>query len=644
MKLHPSFWIRVVCCWCAFTAAPFLQAQLAITEVMSWGSTNLGSTRVMSRPDFWELTNFGTNTIDLTGYRFSDTAGISETYGPDDELMFGGRLIEPGESIIFSQDEDGAWTDAAQFRAWWGDGNLRANLQIYFYPDRSFSSSSDAVQLWDSNTNLVDRVELYQARRGFSFTYDRSTGFLDSLSAAGENGAFKAVDTDDVGSPGWTTNSVPLAIVTQPQDQTVDGGTPATFSALAIGLPRPRYQWRFNGAAIPGAVSNVFEISASEPSHAGSYAVELTNGLMSVQSAPAVLHINTNLVPPSIAIPPFDLVVAPGQTAFFQVKARGYELPKFQWQFNGGNIAGATNETLLVANAVDADSGIYSVRVLNSLGSTNASARLSVRAKPNLKITEVMGSRSTNTTIFGRSDWWELTNFDTNAVNLRGYRFDDYPEVLVGAFVITNDVVIQPGESVLFIQQMTPEFFIEWWGEENLPEGVQFVRYYGNGFDATGDALKLWNATPNSKSDYIDRAEYAQDINPDFTPIGGPSRTFWCGDCDEFGLASVVGEWGAIRAARSEDVGSPGYVTNHSPRTVAPRCLEISRNGQGVHFTWKTQAEKRYELLGKDSLEALNWTPLSRHTAAGTQLIITDATATNTVRRFYQLRLVPASE
>ncbi len=42
-------------------------------------------------------------------------------------------------------------------------------------------------------------------------------------------------------------------------------------------------------------------------------------------------------------------------------------------------------------------------------------------------------------------DWWGLTNFDTNVINLRGYRFDDYPRILEGAIIITNDLIIQPG-------------------------------------------------------------------------------------------------------------------------------------------------------------------------------------------------------
>src|SRR5262245_53160703 len=74
-------------------------AQLAITEVMSSASTNLGTTLVAQSSDFWELTNFGTNAVNLNdGYRWNDNAG--EFLGAD-PFPFVGLSIDPGESIIF---------------------------------------------------------------------------------------------------------------------------------------------------------------------------------------------------------------------------------------------------------------------------------------------------------------------------------------------------------------------------------------------------------------------------------------------------------------------------------------------------------------------------------------------------------------
>lgn len=616
-----------------------LRAQLAITEVMSSASQNLGPVRVTSRPDFWELTNFGTNTVELTNYRFSDSAGIQGA----EAAMFNGRSIRGGESIIFFQTNPGVCTNAAQFRDWWGTNNVSADLQIYTYAGFGFSSTRDAVQLWQvtlTKTNLVDRIELYEARRGSSFTYDSTTGVLDALSVPGIKSAFKATETDDVGSPGRTIGRVPLAITKHPQEQTVDGGAPAVFDVVATGLPRPRFQWRFNGEPIEGATSSSYEIPATTPSHEGSYSVELDNGLETRPSQSAVLRVNTTLTPPSNVVGPVDLTIAPQQEAQFQVWVRGFELPTFQWQFENVDIPDATNRIHSVSNADMASSGTYTVQIRNSLGSTSASAVLTVQPLPKLVVTEIMGSRAPSTNTLGRADWWELTNFDTYAVNLRGYRFDDFPGIIDGSVVITNEVIVRPGESVLFIQDITPETFTTWWGEENLPAQVQFVRYAGNGFNALGDALTLWNSTPKDRLDYVHQALYAQDLNPDFTPIGGPSRTFYTQAFEEFGRASVIGEYGAIRAFTSDDVGSPGYITNHPPRTLAPRGVDVTLTEPGVQLLWRTQIGKRYELQSKVDLNAVNWTTLSQHTASGASLVTHDPLTEGRPRRFYRLVVV----
>jgi hypothetical protein len=622
----------------AITTSPALQAQLAITEVMSSASTNLGPGT--ARADFWELTNFGTNVLDLTDYRFNDSGGIDGA----EAAMFQGVSIHPGESIVFAQVTDVVCTNAAQFRAWWGDTNLPSGLQVHFYTKRGFASlGADAVQFWHvtaASTTLVDRVDLYVARNGFTFTYDPLIGVLDGVSVAGENGAFKAAETDDVGSPGFTVGPVPLVITQQPQSLTVDAGTPATFSVQATGLPRARPQWRFNGANLSGATASTWCIAAAQPTDAGTYTAELNNGVEVLVSAPAALEVNDRPAPPRIVVPPADLSVTPGQTAIFSVSVRGYPLPTFQWAFNGTNLLDATNSTFSIRDVNFDSAGTYSVRIENPLGSTNAAALLTVRPKPNLVITEMMGSHSTNTTVSGHADWWELTNFDTNAVNLRGYRFDDYPGVLEGAVVITNDVILQPGEAVVFFQDMTPEAFTSWWGEENLPEHVQFVRYVGNGFQSQYDSVTLWNATALEPEDIIARAEYVH-LNPDFTPVRGISLTFWCDGWIEFGRPSVLGECGGIRAAESDDIGSPGYLTNHPPRTVAPRCLQIACDAQGAQLTWRTQAGKRYELQCRPDLAAADWIPLSQHSAGGTQLETEDATAAAASRRFYRLVVLP---
>lgn len=648
-------WVNAMCGLFSPDAWSPLQAQLAITEVMSSASTNLGPTRVDQHADYWELTNFGNETVGLGTCLFNDSGGLA---GAESE-MFSEKSIRAGESIICAQWTENVCTNREQFLAWWGATNVPGDLQVLFYHNRGFSSKSDAVQLWraeDGVTSLVQRVELHQARMGYSFTYDPATGEVDRNSELGQGRAFKAVEADDVGSPGWAVGPVPLVIVQPPRSLDVDAGTPAQFSVRATGLPTPRFQWRFNGTNLLGATSDTFTIPNAVTNDAGIYTVELSNGIEARLSRAAVLTVNAKPSAARITVPPASLAPTPGQTVTFAVVARGFPLPSYQWQHDGLDLEDATNATLTIPNVAATSAGTYCVRVWNQLGSTNACAILTVLSKPQLVITEMMGASSTNTTVAGHGDWWELTSFDAHDFDLTGCRFDDFPGVPDGAMAITNAVVIQPdvlyvtnrvviqpGESLLFVSDMTAEAFACWWGEASLPERTQFVCYVGNGFQATGDSVTLWNATATDPNDFLARAEYVN-LNPDFTPVVGKSLAFWCDGWIEFGLTSKEGVCGAIRAVEADDIGSPGFIVNHPPRIVAARppwCVGIARDREGSHLTWGTQAGRRYELQCKRDLAERAWTPLSQHAATSPRTLTTDPAASGQPQRFYRLIALP---
>ncbi len=87
---------------------------------------------------------------------------------------------------------------------------------------------------------------------------------------------------------------------------------------------------------------------------------------------------------------PSDLAVCPGQTAVFTVAATGSNLT-YQWQKNGGDlsdggdISGATTDTLQIANAEVADSGNYRCVVTGDCGTaTSNAATLTVDTAPTI--------------------------------------------------------------------------------------------------------------------------------------------------------------------------------------------------------------------------------------------------------------------
>ena len=84
-------------------------------------------------------------------------------------------------------------------------------------------------------------------------------------------------------------------LVSQPQGQAVNIGSPVSFSAVAAG-PRPlAYQWRKNGTNLPAATSTTFVIASAGTNDAAGYYVVVTNAYGSVTSSVASLTI----IPPA---------------------------------------------------------------------------------------------------------------------------------------------------------------------------------------------------------------------------------------------------------------------------------------------------------------------------------------------------------
>src|SRR5262249_47402579 len=157
--------------------------------------------------DYWELTNFGTNTVDLTGYWFTDNKHSLFHLVPfGDPPLF----ISPNESVIFVRND--ITTSEALFRAWWGSC-VGANVQIRFFARPGFSSYGDSILIYDANREFVDGVAFPWATRGRAFVYEPNSGAFGAISAVGFAGGCQAETAEDIGSPGTTTGPSPLRFV-----------------------------------------------------------------------------------------------------------------------------------------------------------------------------------------------------------------------------------------------------------------------------------------------------------------------------------------------------------------------------------------------------------------------------------------------
>jgi len=71
----------------------------------------------------------------------------------------------------------------------------------------------------------------------------------------------------------------------------------------------------------------------------------------------------------SIAVQPYDIAVATGQTVTFTVTGAGSAALTYQWQRNGADITGATGPSYTLQKPSSVDNGaVFTVIVSNSLG------------------------------------------------------------------------------------------------------------------------------------------------------------------------------------------------------------------------------------------------------------------------------------
>lgn len=166
--------------------------QLRITEVES--SENAGS-----KPDWWEVTNFGNNPVDITSYRMDDD---SASFGLS-VLLTGISSVAPGESVAFFESAGSTPLTVQGFRTWWG---LGPTTQIGFYLGSgagvSLGASGDAVNLYTSGGTLVNGVTFGAATKGVTFGWNPISQTFGGLSQTSLYGAYVAPQDGDIGSPG----------------------------------------------------------------------------------------------------------------------------------------------------------------------------------------------------------------------------------------------------------------------------------------------------------------------------------------------------------------------------------------------------------------------------------------------------------
>ncbi len=179
--------------------------------------------------------------------------------------------------------------------------------------------------------------------------------------------------------------SFPPSITAQPQNQSVNAGTLATFTIMAAGSDPLAFHWQRRPVA-PNTWSNLVSDGTYLGATTASLTVQGTTSAMNedqfrcvvtnmsgtVTSAVATLMVTSPNQPPSITTQPVGQYATIGSSVSFSVTASGSQPLGYQWQKDGADISGATDPIFNIASVQTSSTGAYRVRVSNSSG-TNSS-------------------------------------------------------------------------------------------------------------------------------------------------------------------------------------------------------------------------------------------------------------------------------
>jgi autotransporter-associated beta strand protein len=198
----------------AWTGSVQAAGIIRITEAMS--SSGTGGT-----PDWFEITNYGTTAVDLSGWTMDDNGFIFAASVPLTPYTTGTEAawtsIAPGRSIVFLETDTPA-TAVPNFRTFWGG---LSDVLIGTYPSSGravgFSSGGDGAIVFNNAGAEVHRVSFGAAIGGSSFywNYDASGALasagLGSISTAGFANAFTTTGAvANTGSPGLSVTAGPV--------------------------------------------------------------------------------------------------------------------------------------------------------------------------------------------------------------------------------------------------------------------------------------------------------------------------------------------------------------------------------------------------------------------------------------------------
>lgn len=173
------------------------------TAAMIISEVNPGGSGSSYGVDWFELTNTGSSTVNITGWKMDDN---SFSYANSVALL-GATSILAGQSVVFLETSASNFnTVSNNFKSAWFGSNTPTALTLGYYTGSGvgLSTSGDGVIVYNSGGSQMAKVSFGAASAGK--TFDNKAGLdntsINTISAVGINGAFLSNNGTETGSPG----------------------------------------------------------------------------------------------------------------------------------------------------------------------------------------------------------------------------------------------------------------------------------------------------------------------------------------------------------------------------------------------------------------------------------------------------------
>lgn len=351
-----------------------------------------------------------------------------------------------------------------------------------------------------------------------------------------------------------------------PNQNVICPGDTVTWAGYAVGVPPLSYQWRHNGAAIPGATTTTFSITNVSSANSGSYDLLVTNAYGSAVSGPLAID---QIVPSLVN----NLVLDSNPSG---VERDGLASGA-TWLASSGthsgvmSFNGANHDQIIVAGQTNFDTSVGAITFwLRSSGLANPTGNPAI----------LFDRRTSDGLVIGVATNGSLIVQTANNAN----RFDSGTAVLDGAWhLVTLDFSQANGEQLVLYVDGSAVFFNanaanwSWPAKQQIELGTSHDSFWQS-FDGVLDDVRYYNrqlTDPEvlsifNSSALVDTNALVMRLNFDAAPSQGLSLSWKCTDAVLQSATAVSGPY------------------TSQPAVVSPYAISVNGSSKFYRYTGHT--------------------------------------------------------